>query len=151
MHLLTPHSAPLEPIIGLESSADGHWLLGTTERSLFFVPTFVGDKDGYTSSLRRIKPQPTLLALPAATTNDPSPQPSFMPAVISIAEPNGQFHVIAGQGSVLVLWTLDRQMEMVGGPYTIELSEQVLEYQFVFGRVDQAYVTTQSGVEVVTL
>ena len=96
-----------DPIVGLDSTLDGHWLLATTKNYLMLIQTVVDGKSGYKQSISKDRRVPfKLTILPHDMKKYKISEIDFQPAKFNDSEKDGERCIIASTGQFLVSWTL---------------------------------------------
>jgi hypothetical protein len=149
-----------EPIIGLDVSADGRWILATCRTYLLLVDAL--QKDGkYEGKLgferafpKDSKPQPKRLGLKpdhVAQFVHVTKQPiKFTPARFNTGESEKETSIITATGPFIVTWNLKKVLENKKDPYTIKrYAEEVKADNFKFGSDKDVIVALPNEVNMV--
>lgn len=101
-----------DPIISIEVSRDGHWVLATTKTYLLAIPTMCSNgKTGFEARMRKEKPTPIRLAL---KTSDIAKfgikKLNFRPAKFNNFTVGGkdEISIVSSTGDILVTWNFKR-------------------------------------------
>lgn len=133
-----------EPIIGLDVSADGHWVLATCRTYLLLIDAMQKSgknegKLGFEKSFAAdSKPQPRRLALTpehvAQFAYETGKGVSFTPAKFNAGEGQEETSIISATGPYVIEWNLKKILQSQKGPYKIKrYSDTVKADDFRFG------------------
>lgn len=133
-----------EPIIGLDVSADGHWVLATCRTYLLLIDAMQKSgknegKLGFEKSFAAdSKPQPRRLALTpehvAQFAYETSKGVSFTPAKFNTGEGQEETSIITATGPYVIEWNLKKVLRGQKAPYMIKrYSDTVKADDFRFG------------------
>ncbi|KAI2603361.1 VID27-domain-containing protein [Hypoxylon fragiforme] len=149
-----------EPIIGLDVSADGRWVLGTCRTYLLLIDAL--QKDGKNSGKLGFekpfaadsKPQPRRLALTpehiAQFHHETGKGVSFTPARFNTSKTNEESSIITATGPYIIDWNLDKVLRGSKAPYIIKRYEDnVKADDFKFGTDQNVIVTLPNWVNMV--
>ena len=96
-----------DPIIGLDSTKDGAWLLATTKTYLMLMPTVIDGKNGYKQSISKEARVPfRLTILPNDMKKYKIFDITFQPGKFNDNEGDVEKFIIASTGEFLVTWNL---------------------------------------------
>lgn len=97
-----------DPILSLDSSKDGRWLLGMTKTYLILLPTAMGEQSAYkTTFLKTKKPHPNILKIdPAQVKHYQMNEVSFSSAKFDDKQKESEEYVVGATGRFLVFWSL---------------------------------------------
>ena len=149
-----------EPIIGLDVSADGRWVLATCRTYLLLIDS-LQKKGRYEGKLgferafpKDDKPQPRRLGLqPAhvAQFQHETGQPiSFTPARFNTGVDSAETSIITATGPFIVTWSLRKILAQRKDPYTIKrYEENVMADNFKFGSDKNVIVALPNEVNMV--
>ncbi|KAJ5692513.1 Vacuolar import and degradation protein 27 [Penicillium macrosclerotiorum] len=149
-----------EPIIGLDVSADGRWVLATCRTYLLLIDSLQKDgknegKLGFEKSFAKdSKPQPRRLGLqPAhvAQFQHETKQPlSFTPARFNTGVDSAETSIITATGPFIITWSLKKIIAGRKDPYTIKrYAEDVMADNFRFGSDKNVIVALPNEVNMV--
>lgn len=149
-----------EPIIGLDVSADGRWVLATCRTYLLLIDSLQKDgknegKLGFEKSFAKdSKPQPRRLGLqPAhvAQFQHETKQPlSFTPARFNTGVDSEETSIITATGPFIITWSLKKVLGGRKDPYTIKrYGEDVMADNFRFGSDKNVIVALPNEVNMV--
>ncbi|KAL7619719.1 Vacuolar import and degradation protein 27 [Parahypoxylon ruwenzoriense] len=149
-----------EPIIGLDVSADGRWVLATCRTYLLLVDALQksGRNEGKLGFEKPFpadaKPQPHRLALTpehvAQFHHETGKGVSFTPARFNASKENGEKSIITATGPYIVNWNLDKVLRGLKAPYIIKRYEDVVTADdFKFGTDQNVIVTLPNWVNMV--
>lgn len=133
-----------EPIIGLDVSADGHWVLATCRTYLLLIDAMQKEgknegKLGFEKSFAaNSKPQPRRLALTpehvAQFAYETGKGVSFTPAKFNTGEGQEETSIISATGPYVIEWNLRRVLRGQKAPYMIKRYADVVKADdFRFG------------------
>lgn len=133
-----------EPIIGLDVSADGHWVLATCRTYLLLIDAMQKSgknegKLGFEKSFAAdSKPQPRRLALTpehvAQFAYETAKGVSFTPAKFNAGEGQEETSIISATGPYVIEWNLKKVVQSQKAPYKIKrYSDTVKADDFRFG------------------
>ncbi|KAF2233070.1 VID27-domain-containing protein [Viridothelium virens] len=154
-----------DPILGLDVSADGRWVLATTRTYLLLIDSLQKSgknegKLGFEKSFAAdAKPQPRRLALTpshvAQFQHETDAPISFTPAKFNV-DPEaahtagGETSIVSATGPFIVTWSLKKILQGRKDPYSIRrYGEQVKADDFRFGTDKNLIVALPNEVEAV--
>ncbi|CAK4032188.1 Vacuolar import and degradation 27 [Lecanosticta acicola] len=149
-----------DPIVGLDVSADGRWVLATTRTYLLLIDALQKEgknegKLGFEKAFAKdSKPQPRRLALTpshVAQFQHETKQPlSFTPARFNMGEGKDETTVITATGPFIITWSLKKVLAGRKDPYSIKrYAEQVKADNFRFGSDKNIVVALPNDVDMV--
>lgn len=149
-----------EAIIGLDVSADGHWVLATCRTYLLLIDAMQKDgknegKLGFEKSFAKdSKPQPRRLGLTpshVAQFQHETKQPiSFTPAKFNTGVDDKETSIVTATGPFIVTWNLKKVLAGKKDPYTIKrYAEEVKADNFKFGSDKNVIVALPNEVNMV--
>ncbi|PNS21709.1 hypothetical protein CAC42_1563 [Sphaceloma murrayae] len=133
-----------DPIIGLDTSADGRWVLATTKTYLLLIDALQQDgknagKLGFEKAFAKdSKPQPRRLGLTPAHVaqfqHETRVPLSFTPARFNTGVDATETTIITATGPFIITWSLKKVLAGRRDPYSIKrYSEEVKADNFRFG------------------
>ncbi|KAL7797310.1 VID27 cytoplasmic domain-containing protein [Trichoderma ceciliae] len=149
-----------DPITGMDVSADGRWILGTTKNYLLLVDAqqHGGKNEGKLGFEKAFaadsKPRPRRLALSpehVAQFYHETGQPvSFTPAKFNTGEGAEETSIITASGPYIIEWNLKRIIRGMKTPYKIKrYEEKVMADDFKFGSDKNVIVALPNEVNMV--
>ncbi|KAK1810929.1 Vacuolar import and degradation protein 27 [Friedmanniomyces endolithicus] len=149
-----------DPIIGIDTSADGRWVLATTRTYLLLIDALQHDgknegKLGFEKSFGKdAKPLPRRLGLTpshVAQFQHETKQPlSFTSARFNTGEGKEETTIISATGPFVVTWSMKKVLEGRRDPYSIKrYSEDVKADNFKFGSDKNIVVALPNEVDMV--
>ena len=149
-----------EPIIGLDVSADGRWVLATCRTYLLLIDALQKEgknegKLGFEKSFAAdAKPQPRRLTLTpehvAQFHHETGQGVSFTPARFNTSQEGGESSIITATGPYIVDWNLKKVIRGTKAPYIIKrYSEDVKADDFKFGSDQNVIVALPNEVNMV--
>ena len=149
-----------DPIIGLDVSADGRWILATTRTYLLLIDALQKEgknegKLGFEKSFGKdSKPQPRRLGLTpshvAQFQHETGVSLSFTPARFNTGEGKEETTIITATGPFIVTWSLKKVLAGRKDPYSIKrYSEEVKADNFRFGSDKNIVVALPNEVDMV--
>ncbi|KAI7700985.1 vacuolar import and degradation protein 27, partial [Hortaea werneckii] len=149
-----------DPIIGLDVSADGRWVLATTRTYLLLIDSLQKEgknegKLGFEKAFAKDnKPQPRRLALTpshVAQFQHETKQPlSFTPARFNTGEGKEETTIITATGPFVVTWSLKKVLQGRKDPYSIKrYSEEIKADNFRWGSDKNIVVALPNEVDMV--
>ncbi|KAG5970954.1 hypothetical protein E4U55_001353 [Claviceps digitariae] len=149
-----------DPIIGMDVSADGRWILGTTKNYILLVDAQqkggkndgqLGFKKGFAADS---KPRPRRLALTpehvAQVHHETGKPVSFTPAKFNTGEGAEEKSIITATGPYIVEWDLKKLLRGTKAPYKIKrYSDEVKADDFKFGSDKNVIVALPNEVNMV--
>jgi len=142
-----------DPLVGIDVTADGKYLLATTARYLLVVPTEVPDdakaRTGFDVSLGKNKPTPIKLSLRSEDLVKYNiDRVNFTPARFNIGDNIDEHWILTSTGPYLVLWNFNSIIKHKNRfDYRIQrCPQQVVADQFRFNRDKEMVVTLQDDV-----
>lgn len=150
-----------DPIIGLDVSADGRWVLATTRTYLLLIDSLQKDgknegKLGFEKSFAKdSKPQPRRLGLTpshvAQFQHETGAPLSFTPARFNTGEGKEETTIISATGPFVVTWSLKKVLQGRRDPYSIKrYSDEIKADNFSFGSDKNIVVALPNEVDMVT-
>ena len=134
-----------DPIIGLDVSADGRWVLGTTKNYLLLVDSLQGEnsknagKFGFEKSFAKDeKPQPRRLTLKpshiAQFMHETKTPINFTAAKFNTSLDSKETSIITSTGPFIVTWSMKKVLNGNKDPYAIRrYADEVKADNFEFG------------------
>ena len=133
-----------DPIIGLDTSADGRWVLATTKTYLLLIDALQKDgknegKLGFEKAFAKdAKPQPRRLGLTpshvAQFQHETKTPLSFTSARFNTGPDSDETTIITATGPFIITWSLKKVLAGRKDPYSIKrYSEEVKADNFRFG------------------
>lgn len=149
-----------DPIVGLDVSADGRWVLATCRTYLLLIDALQKDgknegKLGFEKAFAKDnKPQPRRLTLTpshVAQFQHETKQPlAFTPARFNLGEGKDETTIITATGPFIITWSLKKVLAGRKDPYSIKrYSEQVKADNFRFGSDKNIVVALPNDVDMV--
>lgn len=149
-----------EPIIGLDVSADGRWVLATCRTYLLLLDALQKEgknegKLGFEKAFSKdSKPQPRRLALKpehvAQFQHETKVPLSFTTAHFNTGEGRDETSIITATGPFIVTWTLKKFLRGDKNPYSIKrYTEEVKADNFMFGSDKDVIVALPNHVSTV--
>ncbi|KAI1340711.1 VID27 cytoplasmic protein [Xylariaceae sp. FL0016] len=149
-----------EPILGLDVSADGRWVLGTCRTYLLLIDAMQKSgknegKLGFEKSFASdAKPQPRRLALTpehvAQFYHETGKGVSFTPARFDTSQSGEETSVITATGPYIIDWNLQKILRGAKAPYIIKrYTEDVRADDFKFGTDQNVIVALPNEVNMV--
>ncbi|EEQ88444.1 vacuolar import and degradation protein 27 [Blastomyces dermatitidis ER-3] len=149
-----------EPIIGLDVSADGRWVLATCRTYLLLVDSLQKDgknegKLGFEKSFAKdSKPQPRRLGLQpnhvAQFQHETGTRISFTPARFNTGRDSSETSIITATGPFIVTWNMKKVLQGRKDPYTIKrYAEEVKADNFKYGSDKNVIVALPNEVNMV--
>lgn len=149
-----------DPIVGMDVSADGRWILGTTKNYLLLVDAQQKDgknqgKLGFEKAFSAdSKPRPRRLALTpehvAQFFHETGRSVSFTPAKFNTGEGAEETSIITATGPYIIEWNLKRVLRGMKTPYKIKrYEEEVKADDFKFGSDKNVIVALPNEVNMV--
>lgn len=149
-----------DPITGMDVSADGRWILGTTRNYILLVDAQQKDgknegKLGFEKAFATDqKPKPRRLALTpehvAQFYHETGKQIDFTPAKFNTGEGAEETSIITATGPYIVEWNLKRVLRGMKAPYKIKrYEEEVKADNFKFGSDKNVIVALPNEVNMV--
>jgi hypothetical protein len=150
-----------EPIIGLDTSADGRWVLATCKTYLLLIDTLQKDgknegKLGFEKSFAKdSKPQPRRLGLSpshvAQFQHETKAPLSFTTAKFNTGIDKTETSIITSTGPFLVTWTLKKVLAGNKDPYAIRrYAAEVKADNFEFGSDKNVILALPNEVDMVS-
>lgn len=149
-----------EPIIGMDVSADGRWVLATCRTYLLLIDAMQKDgknegKLGFEKAFGKdSKPQPRRLGLTPAHVaqfqHETGAPLSFTPAHFNTGEGVNESSIITSTGPFIVTWNLKKVVAGRKDPYTIKrYTDQVMADNFRYGSDKNVIVALPNEVNMV--
>ncbi|KAJ9293110.1 hypothetical protein DTO271G3_8054 [Paecilomyces variotii] len=149
-----------EPIIGLDVSADGRWVLATCRTYLLLIDALQKDgknegKLGFERSFAKdSKPQPRRLGLQPAHVaqfqHETKAPLSFTPARFNTGVDTSETSIVTATGPFIITWNLKKVLAGRKDPYTIKrYAENVMADNFRFGSDKNVIVALPNEVNMV--
>ncbi|MCJ1291539.1 hypothetical protein MMC34_003084 [Xylographa carneopallida] len=149
-----------EPIIGLDVSADGRWVLATCRTYLLLIDALQKEgknegKLGFEKSFAKdSKPRPRRLGLQpshvAQFQYETKVPLSFTPARFNTGVEDKETSIITATGPFIVTWNMKKVLAGRKDPYTIKrYAEEVMADNFKFGSDKNVIVATPNQVSMV--
>lgn len=150
-----------DPIIGLDTTADGHYILATTKTYLLLIDTTIKDgkwagKLGFEKAFAAdSKPKPKRLTLTpnhvAQFAHETKAALSFTPARFNTGEGKEETTIISASGPFVITWSMAKVLKGQKDPYKIKrYSDEVKADNFRFGSDKNIVVALPNEVDMVT-
>jgi len=136
-----------DPIIGIDVSADGQWVLATCKMYLLVIPTSLPDgRTGFDVSMGKQKPIPRRLQLRREHIIEMGGKISFTPARFNTG-PDKETSIVTSTGPFVVTWNFRKVKQNHLNEYQIkEYKEVVVADQFRYGNDKAIVVATPNDV-----
>ena len=149
-----------EPIIGVDTSADGRWILATCRTYLLLIDALQKDgknegKLGFEKSFaKESKPQPRRLGLQpshvAQFQHETKTPVSFTPAKFNTGLDASETSIITATGPFIITWNMKKVLAGRKDPYTIKrYAEEVKADNFKYGSDKNVIVALPNEVNMV--
>lgn len=149
-----------EPIIGVDTSADGRWILATCRTYLLLIDAMQKDgknegKLGFEKSFaKESKPQPRRLGLQpshvAQFQHETKTPISFTPAKFNTGVDASETSIITATGPFIITWNMKKVLAGRKDPYTIKrYAEEVKADNFKYGSDKNVIVALPNEVNMV--
>jgi len=134
-----------DPIIGVDVTANGHWILATCKTYLLIIPTQLSNgKSGFETPMGKEKPSPRRLQLRKEHIAQMGGKISFTPARFNTGT-NLETSIVTSSGPFIVTWNFRKVKQNKLNEYQIkQYKETVVADQFRYGN-DQAIVVATSN------
>jgi hypothetical protein len=150
-----------DPILGIDTSADGRWVLATCKNYLLLIDALQTegpnkDKLGFQKSFaKNSKPQPRRLALTpnhvAQFQHETGAPVSFTPARFNVGEDTKETSIITSTGPFLVTWVLKKVLAGNKDPYSIKrYADEVKADNFEYGSDKNVILALPNEVDMVS-
>jgi hypothetical protein len=142
-----------QPIISVDVSYDGRWVLATTKAYLLIMPTFVEgtEQSGFAKSMGKQKPTPTKLQVSARDlVRYGISAPDFTAARFNTFSTSvgRETNIVTSTGSYLVTWKFSDVLQGKSSKYRIrKLGSKPVDTQYVHDNEKQILVTDAKSVE----
>jgi len=141
-----------DPILGIDVSGDGRWIVATTKTYLLLIDTMIGDGKhagslGFDKAFPAdAKPMPRRLQLRAEHVAYMNRSISFTPARFNTGE-NEENAIVTSTGEYVVAWDFDKVKKGQLDKYHIKKYEdRVVQDNFKFGNDKEIIVALQNNV-----
>ena len=149
-----------DPIIGIDTSADGRWILATTRTYLLLIDAMQHEgknegKLGFEKAFGKdAKPQPRRLGLTpshvAQFQHETGAPLSFTPARFNTGEGKEETTIITATGQFIVTWSMKKVLQGRKDPYSIKrYSEEIKADNFSYGSDKNIVVALPNEVDMV--
>nr|POE47921.1 vacuolar import and degradation protein 27 [Quercus suber] len=150
-----------DPIIGLDVSADGRWVLATTRTYLLLIDNTHKEDSKWAGKLgfekafaKDDKPAPRRLGLTpshvAQFQHETKAPLSFTPAKFNVGEHKDETTIVTATGPFVVTWSLKKVQEGRKDPYQIKrYTEEIKADNFKFGSDKNIIVALPQNVDMV--
>ncbi|ETW83963.1 hypothetical protein HETIRDRAFT_381245 [Heterobasidion irregulare TC 32-1] len=142
-----------DPIIGVDVTADGRWIVATTKTYLLLIDTLIG-QGKYAGSLgfdrsfpADAKPQPRRLQLRAEHVAYMNHNISFSPARFNVGQDQDENSIVTSTGQYVIAWDFAKVKKGQMDKYEIKKYEDlVVQDNFRFGNDKDIIVALQNDV-----
>lgn len=149
-----------DPIIGMDTSADGRWVLATTKTYILLIDVLQqgGKNDGKLGFEKAFpkdaKPQPRRLTLTpshvAQFQHETKAALSFTPAHFNTGDDAKETSIITASGPFVITWSLDKVLKGQRDPYKIKrYGDEIKADNFRFGSDKNIVVALPNEVNMV--
>lgn len=145
-----------DPILGLDVTADGSYVLATCERYLLLIEARTAGINGFHQLWPKdSRPRPKKLTVSAMNANymyqQTKKQISFTPARFNAGPNTKEVSIITSTGPYLISWSLKKVLNNDSNQYTIkQYGSQITAENFEFGSDKRVIVTLTNNVEIVS-
>ncbi|PWN41709.1 VID27-domain-containing protein [Ceraceosorus guamensis] len=143
-----------DPILGVDVTADGRYVVATCKTYLLLIDTLIGDGKyrgelGFDRAFPAAsKPIPRRLQLKPHHVAYMDQEVSFTPAKFDTPIDGGETSIVSATGAYVVSWPLERVKRGKVDGYTLrKLADQVVEDSFAFGSSDNIIVAMPQDVQ----
>jgi hypothetical protein len=140
------------PIIGIDTTADGKWIVTTTKNYLLLIATVTeSGESGFSKSMGAQKPTPRMLKLKPEHVAWMGVQVSFTPARFNTGEDAVEKTIVTSTGPYVITWNMKRVLKGFLNDYHIKkYADTVVADNFKYGKDDAIIVTLPENVEMIT-
>lgn len=149
-----------DPIIGVDVSADGRWILATTKTYLLLIDALQKDgknegKLGFEKSFGKdSKPQPRRLALSpshvAQMSHETKAGIAFTPAHFNTGIDSSETTIVTASGPFVISWSMKKVLKGIRDPYSIKRYEEVVKADnFKYGTDKNLIIALPNEVDMV--
>eukprot|EP01016_Furgasonia_blochmanni_P037739 TRINITY_DN4475_c0_g1_i19.p1 TRINITY_DN4475_c0_g1~~TRINITY_DN4475_c0_g1_i19.p1 ORF type:complete len:213 (-),score=46.86 TRINITY_DN4475_c0_g1_i19:578-1216(-) len=138
-----------DPILSLDCTKDGKWLLATCHKYLILLPTFTTDnKNGFKQPLGKDKPIPIRLFLkPEDLAKYGIKEVAFTPARFDENQDKKEKFIVSGIAEYIVTWSLKNAASGRRMEYDIKrVEDKVVSNEFRYNTDDSLYVALKNSV-----
>lgn len=142
-----------DPILSLDCTKDGRWILATCKTYLLFVPTFYQDKNAFQTTIKNIeKPTPRMLKI--------HPKDMMSLGIKDVDFENGRFddsekekeqYIVVGCGNLLFTWSLKKVVQGKIFEYEVKrLEEKIVNNEFKFNNTEKLLIALPNEIRLQT-
>mmetsp|Transcript_12968 Transcript_12968/g.21245 ORF Transcript_12968/g.21245 Transcript_12968/m.21245 type:complete len:827 (-) Transcript_12968:647-3127(-) len=138
-----------DPIIGIDVTADGKWILATTNTYLLVVPSQVEGADFFKKSVASLKPVPRKLQLKAEDkVKYGISQVKFTQAHFDVNRGNAEESIVTSSGCFVITWNFRKVKQNKLDEYKIKKMEDVVVAdQFPYMKDEKVVVVMPSDIK----
>ncbi len=132
-----------DPILSLDCTKDGRWLLATCKNYLLFIPAFHQDRNAFQTTIKNIdKPTPRMLKIhPKDIMAYNIKEVSFTNGKFDDSEKNKELFIVVGCGSLLFTWSIKKVIQGKIFEYEVKkMGEQIVNNEFKFNNTDKLLI-----------
>jgi len=127
-----------DPIVAIDVTSDGKWLLATCPTYLLLIPTACkGNNNGFNVSMpKNDRPKPKALKLkPIDIAKYKIKSVNFTPAKFNISKDEGETNIITSTGDYIINWNFSKVIKGITDDYKIKKANQnILDSQFKYNK-----------------
>ena len=135
-----------DPIIGIDVTEDGKYILGTTKQYIFVIPTEVeidgGVNTGFNVCMGVNKPIPIKLQVSEIKNV------SFTPAKFSVDGKTSKKLIISSSGSNIIVWNFEKILKGVNDYKIQKLNTKIIDDGFVRGDYSKVVIATADNISI---
>eukprot|EP01114_Cavostelium_apophysatum_P008382 TRINITY_DN2081_c0_g1_i1.p1 TRINITY_DN2081_c0_g1~~TRINITY_DN2081_c0_g1_i1.p1 ORF type:complete len:774 (+),score=271.60 TRINITY_DN2081_c0_g1_i1:168-2489(+) len=136
-----------DPILGVDVTADGAWILATCKTYLLLIPTEVEGKNGFETPLGTSKKPPLRLQLKNTDIIKMSNQVTFTPAKFNIGTDTEE-SIVTSTGPYIITWNFKKVKQGMLFDYQIkQYEDNIVGDQFRYGDSRSIILATPNNVK----
>lgn len=138
-----------DPIISLDCTKDGRWLLATCKNYLLFVPAFHQDKFAFQTTIKNVdKPTPRMLKIhPKDMIKLKIKEVNFTNGYFDDSEKDKEQYIVVGCDNFLFTWSIKKVLQGKIFDYEIKkLEDKIVNNEFKFNDIKKMLVALPSEI-----
>ena len=132
-----------DPILSLDCTKDGRWLLATCKTYLLFVPAFHQDKNAFQTTIKNVdKPTPRMLKIhPKDILAFNIKEVNFNNGRFDDSEKDKEQYIIVGCENLLFTWSIKNVIQGKIFDYEVKhLEEKIVNNEFKFNNTEKLLI-----------
>lgn len=138
-----------DPILALDCTKDGRWLLATCKNYLLFVPAFHQDRNAFEYTIKNVdKPTPRMLKIhPKDILAYNIKEVSFINGRFDDSEKDREQFIVVGCGNLVFTWPIKKVLQGKIFEYEVKrLDDKIINNEFKFNDPKKMFIALPSEI-----